>query len=32
MAKIGSELLVERLVEWGVDTVFGCRATASTGS
>jgi hypothetical protein len=23
MAKIASELLVERLAEWGVDTVFG---------
>lgn len=23
MAKVASELLVERLVDWGVDTVFG---------
>lgn len=23
MKKIASELLVERLIDWGVDTVFG---------
>lgn len=32
MAKIASELLVERLAEWGVDTVFGLPGEVSTGS
>jgi hypothetical protein len=25
MSTIASELLVERLIDWGVDTVFGVR-------
>ena len=32
MKKIAAELLVERLIDWGVDTVFGLPATASTES
>ena len=32
MAQIASELLIERLADWRVDTVSACPATASTGS
>lgn len=32
MASTGGEILVDTLIEWGVDTLFGsaCRATPST--
>ena len=32
MARIASDALIERLADWGVDTVSGCPGTASTGS
>ncbi len=32
VARIASEAIVERLADWGVDTVFGIRVTASTAS
>ena len=32
MKKIASELLVERLADWGVDTVLAFPAMASTAS
>jgi hypothetical protein len=32
MTRIASDALIERLADWGVDTVFGRRGTASTES
>ncbi len=32
MARIASEALIERLADWGVDTVSACPETGSTGS
>ena len=32
MAQIASELLVERLADWGVDTVFGLPGDGINGS
>ncbi len=32
MKKIASELLIERLIDWGVDTVFGLPGDGINGS